>query len=54
MIYYSITQTKETKMFDKLLALSVIAYIAFIFSSPMPDANVEIPTDEIEITFIQE
>ena len=41
-------------MFDKLLALSIIAYIAFIFSSPAPIAQVKIPSDEIEITFIQE
>ena len=38
-------------MQDKLLFLSILFYIGFIFSSPDSKASVIIPHDEIEITF---
>lgn len=38
-------------MQDKLLFLSILLYVGFIFTSPVSKASVIIPHDEIEITF---
>ncbi len=38
-------------MQDKILFLSILFYLGFIFSSPVSNASVTVPHDEIEITF---